>query len=79
MEERQTGDGLGAGEQEEPNPHPPPPFPSPPSAARAFAADAAPSKTHGGLADEDRIFTNLYRQGDPFLKVREKREERGGG
>ena len=24
---------------------------------------------HGGLKDEDRIFTNLYCQGDPFIKV----------
>ena len=24
-------------------------------------------KTHGGLKDSDRIFTNLYRDGDPFI------------
>jgi hypothetical protein len=24
-------------------------------------------KTHGGLKDQDRIFTNLYRDGDPFI------------
>ena len=37
-----------------------PPPPTPPPAAKT---------SHGGLKDEDRIFTNLYRQGDPFLKV----------
>ena len=45
--------------------------------ARAFAsapATDAGKTSHGGLADEDRIFTNLYRQGDPFMKVREERE-----
>ena len=40
------------------------------SAAAASTGAAAPERTHGGLADEDRIFTNLYRQGDPFIKVR---------
>lgn len=25
-------------------------------------------KIHGGLKDQDRIFTNLYRDGDPFIK-----------
>ena len=25
-------------------------------------------RTHGGLSDEDRIFTNLYGKHDPFLK-----------
>jgi len=46
------------------------------SALRSFAAQASsappppPEKTsYGGLKDEDRIFTNLYRQGDPFIKV----------
>lgn len=43
---------------------------------RSFsAAPSAPSpeeapRVHGGLKDEDRIFTNLYCQGDPFIKVR---------
>ena len=45
---------------------------------RRFSAAAAPpsapaaheeARVHGGLRDEDRIFTNLYCQGDPFLKV----------
>ena len=47
------------------------------SFARAFSAtpapeqpEAPPERTHfGGLKDEDRIFTNLYGQHDPFLKV----------
>lgn len=44
------------------------------SLLRAFAAQAeqaaeAPPRSHGGLKDEDRIFTNLYGRGDPFLKV----------
>lgn len=39
------------------------------TAAAAGSSAAEPSRTYGGLADEDRIFTNLYRQGDPFLKV----------
>jgi NADH dehydrogenase (ubiquinone) flavoprotein 1 len=25
-------------------------------------------KTHGGLKDQDRIFTNIYRDGDPFIE-----------
>ena len=29
--------------------------------------------THGGLSDEDRIFTNLYGKHDPFLKAAMKR------
>ena len=45
---------------------------------RAFSAAPAPpsapapqeeARVHGGLKDEDRIFTNLYCQGDPFIKV----------
>lgn len=52
---------------------------------RSFSAQAAstsstpappppPEKTHfGGLKDEDRIFTNLYGQHDPFLKGAMKR------
>ena len=37
----------------------------------AEAAPEAPQRTHfGGLADQDRIFTNLYGQADPFIKVR---------
>ena len=39
-------------------PSPPPPTPPPPG-----------KESYGGLKDEDRIFTNLYCQGDPFIKV----------
>lgn len=37
----------------------------------SFSAQAAPGEktSFGGLKDEDRIFTNLYCQGDPFIKV----------
>ena len=31
------------------------------------------STTHGGLKDQDRIFTNLYRDGDPGIKGAVKR------
>lgn len=30
-------------------------------------------KSHGGLKDSDRIFTNLYRDGDPFIEGALKR------
>jgi len=33
----------------------------------------ASEKTYGGLKDSDRIFTNLYRDGDPFIKGALKR------
>ena len=39
------------------------------SAARAFSTGEKTS--FGGLSDQDRIFTNLYGQNDPGLKVRE--------
>ena len=45
------------------------------SALRSFAAQASPpppppeKTSYGGLKDEDRIFTNLYNEGDPFIKV----------
>lgn len=32
-----------------------------------------PKKTHGGLSDADRIFTNVYRDGDPFVEGAIKR------
>ena len=32
-----------------------------------------PPKKHGGLKDSDRIFTNLYRDGDPFIEGALKR------
>ena len=43
--------------------------------ARHYAVDNAvdPGRSHGGLADEDRIFTNLYGKHDPFLKGAMKR------
>ena len=31
------------------------------------------TKTHGNLKDQDRIFTNLYRDGDPFIQGALKR------
>jgi hypothetical protein len=34
---------------------------------------AAFSKTHGNLSDSDRIFTNLYKDGDPYIKGALKR------
>lgn len=33
----------------------------------------ASEKTYGGLKDSDRIFTNLYRDGDPFIQGALKR------
>ena len=30
-------------------------------------------KSHGGLRDQDRIFTNVYRDGDPFIEGALKR------
>lgn len=30
-------------------------------------------KVHGNLSDQDRIFTNLYKDGDPFIKGALKR------
>ena len=32
-----------------------------------------PPRKHGGLKDTDRIFTNLYRDGDPFIEGALKR------
>jgi hypothetical protein len=34
---------------------------------------SGPKKTHGGLSDADRIFTNVYRDGDPFIEGAIKR------
>ena len=40
-------------------------------AAEPAASGEAPQRTHyGNLQDQDRIFTNLYGQNDPFLKAR---------
>ena len=30
-------------------------------------------RSYGNLSDQDRIFTNLYKDGDPFIKGAEKR------
>jgi NADH:ubiquinone oxidoreductase subunit F (NADH-binding) len=38
-----------------------------------MAVDVAADRVHGGLKDEDRIFTNLYGKHDPFLKGAMKR------
>jgi hypothetical protein len=35
--------------------------------------DTGVKKVHGGLKDSDRIFTNLYRDGDPFVEGALKR------
>ncbi len=41
---------------------------------RAFRfSTEAPKKTYGGLKDADRIFTNLYKDGDPYIKGALKR------
>jgi len=41
--------------------------------ARHYAVDVAADRSHGGLQDSDRIFTNLYGKHDPFLKGAMKR------
>ena len=47
---------------------------APAATARHYAVDnATDGRTHGGLSDEDRIFTNLYGKHDPFLKGAMKR------
>ena len=46
---------------------------APVAAARHYAVDNAADRAHGGLKDEDRIFTNLYGKHDPFLKGAMKR------
>jgi len=50
-------------------------LPSPQYLASKFfsTAGAASTRTHGNLKDQDRIFTNLYGDGDPFIKGAEKR------
>ena len=35
--------------------------------------DSGVIRTYGGLKDQDRIFTNLYRDGDPFIEGALKR------
>lgn len=40
-----------------------------PLARRLFSAEVTAQKTsYGGLRDQDRIFTNVYGDQDPFLK-----------
>ena len=39
----------------------------------SLAQDGEPTRTHGGLADEDRIFTNVYGEQDWRLKDAMKR------
>jgi len=39
----------------------------------ALAMTATPARFYGGISDQDRIFTNLYRDGDPFIKGALKR------
>lgn len=34
---------------------------------------AMPTRFYGGISDQDRIFTNLYKDGDPFIKGAERR------
>ena len=47
---------------------------APAATVRHYAVDnATDGRTHGGLSDEDRIFTNLYGKHDPFLKGAMKR------
>jgi len=38
-----------------------------------FAEVQATKRSHGGLKDQDRIFTNVYRDGDPFIEGALKR------
>ena len=35
---------------------------------RSYRAFSAETRVYGGLADQDRIFTNLYHEQDPYLK-----------
>lgn len=34
---------------------------------------SSPKFYHGGLKDQDRIFTNVYRDGDPYIQGALKR------
>jgi len=40
---------------------------------RRFSDVQATKRSHGGLKDQDRIFTNVYRDGDPFVEGALKR------
>jgi len=41
--------------------------------ARAFSVEGGTDRVHGGLKDQDRIFTNIYGEEDPYLKGALKR------
>ena len=36
--------------------------------AQAPIMQFSTKRTYGGLKDQDRIFTNLYKDGDPFIE-----------
>ena len=38
-----------------------------------FATMVGGKKVYGGLKDQDRIFTNLYKDGDPYIEGALKR------
>lgn len=40
---------------------------------RSFSDVQATKRSHGGLKDQDRIFTNVYKDGDPFIEGAMKR------
>ena len=39
----------------------------------ALRMTAMPARYYGGISDQDRIFTNLYRDNDPFIEGAMKR------
>ena len=41
--------------------------------AQAPIMQFSTKRTYGGLKDQDRIFTNLYKDGDPFIEGALKR------
>jgi len=38
-----------------------------------FSTGVSVERSYGGLKDQDRIFTNVYRDGDPFIEGAMKR------
>jgi NADH dehydrogenase (ubiquinone) flavoprotein 1 len=42
-------------------------------AFRNLSCFSTAKKTYGGLSDADRIFTNLYKDGDPYIQGALKR------
>eukprot|EP01113_Clastostelium_recurvatum_P019561 TRINITY_DN2306_c0_g1_i4.p1 TRINITY_DN2306_c0_g1~~TRINITY_DN2306_c0_g1_i4.p1 ORF type:complete len:514 (+),score=144.00 TRINITY_DN2306_c0_g1_i4:23-1543(+) len=64
-----------SGATSQPTPPPPPtPAPAPaPAAPSAAGTNVLPNRVYGGLKDKDRIFTNLYADGDIFLEGAKKR------